>query len=105
MRPSNACPQQFQGEHMGTANAYKPMILEMGLDWKPISLNAQDTQFIESRKMTEAQLCGSVPRPASPGGEPRQDDRGTISSTWARAREPRLCRSSRASRPASESGC
>ncbi|ELG7179622.1 TPA: phage portal protein [Pseudomonas aeruginosa] len=49
---------QFQGEHMGTANAYKPMILEMGLDWKPISLNAQDTQFIESRKMTEAQLCG-----------------------------------------------
>lgn len=49
---------QFQGEHMGVANAYKPMILEMGLDWKPISLNAQDTQFIESRRMTEAQICG-----------------------------------------------
>ncbi|SDI07057.1 phage portal protein [Pseudomonas panipatensis] len=50
--------EQFQGEHMGTANAYKPMILEMGLDWKPISLNLADTQFIESRKMTEAQICG-----------------------------------------------
>lgn len=50
--------EQFQSEHMGTANAYKPMILEMGLDWKPISLNAQDTQFIESRKLTDAQLCG-----------------------------------------------
>lgn len=49
---------QFQGEHMGTANAYKPMILEMGLDWKPISLNAKDTQFIESRKMTDSQICG-----------------------------------------------
>lgn len=49
---------QFQDEHMGAANAHKPMILEMGLDWKPISLNAQDTQFIESRKMTEAQICG-----------------------------------------------
>lgn len=49
---------QFQGEHMGVANAYKPMILEMGLDWKPISLNAQDTQFIESRRLTEAQICG-----------------------------------------------
>lgn len=48
----------FQGEHMGVANAYKPMILEMGLDWKPISLNAQDTQFIESKKLTEAQICG-----------------------------------------------
>lgn len=50
--------EEFQGEHMGAANAYKPMILEMGLDWKPISLNAQDTQFIESKRMTEAQLCG-----------------------------------------------
>ena len=49
---------QFQGEHMGVANAYKPMILEMGLNWKPISLNAQDTQFIESRKLTESQICG-----------------------------------------------
>lgn len=50
--------EEFQGEHMGVANAYKPMILEMGLDWKPISLNAQDTQFIESKRMTEAQICG-----------------------------------------------
>ncbi|WP_339455762.1 phage portal protein [Pseudomonas sp. EA_65y_Pfl1_P120] len=48
----------FQGEHMGVANAYKPMILEMGLDWKPISLSAQDTQFIESKKLTESQICG-----------------------------------------------
>lgn len=49
---------EFQGEHMGTANAHKPMILEMGLDWKPISLNAQDSQFIESKKLTDAQICG-----------------------------------------------
>ena len=49
---------QFQGEHMGVANAYKPMILEMGLNWKPISLNAQDTQFIESRRLSESQICG-----------------------------------------------
>ena len=49
---------EFKGEHMGVMNAYKPMILEMGLDWKPISLSAQDTQFIESKKLTEAQICG-----------------------------------------------
>lgn len=49
---------EFQGEHMGTANAYKPMILEQGLSWKPISLNAKDTQFIESKKLTETQICG-----------------------------------------------
>lgn len=54
----NRLKEDFQGQHMGVANAYKPMILEMGLDWKPISLNAQDTQFIESKKLTEAQICG-----------------------------------------------
>lgn len=54
----NRLKTEFQGEHMGVANAYKPMILEMGLEWKPISLSAQDTQFVESKKMTEAQICG-----------------------------------------------
>ena len=49
---------QFQGEHMGVVNAYKPMILEMGLDWKPISLNMEDSQFIESRRLTDSQICG-----------------------------------------------
>ncbi|NBF13082.1 phage portal protein [Pseudomonas sp. Fl4BN1] len=54
----NRIKEEFQGQHMGAANAYKPMILEQGLDWKPISLSAQDTQFIESKKLTEAQICG-----------------------------------------------
>lgn len=54
----NRLKTEFQGEHMGTANAHKPMILEMGLDWKPISLPAKDSQFIESKKLTDAQLCG-----------------------------------------------
>ncbi|GAA3721174.1 phage portal protein [Oceanisphaera sediminis] len=48
---------QFHGEHMGTANAYKPMILEMGLNWKPISLNAEDSQFLETRKMQRDEIC------------------------------------------------
>ncbi len=48
---------QFQGEHMGVANAYRPMILEMGLDWKPISLNAEDSQFLETRKMQRDEIC------------------------------------------------
>jgi len=54
----NRLKTQFQGEHMGVANAYKPMILEMGLDWKPISMNLQDSQFIESRRLTDSQICG-----------------------------------------------
>ena len=49
--------EQFQGEHMGTANAYKPMILEMGLEWKPISLNAEDSQFLETRRFQRDEIC------------------------------------------------
>lgn len=48
---------QFSGEHIGVANAYKPMILEMGLKWKPISLNSEDSQFLETRKMQRDEIC------------------------------------------------
>jgi len=48
---------QFHGEHMGVANAHKPMILEMGLDWKPISLNAEDSQFLETRRFQRDEIC------------------------------------------------
>jgi len=48
---------QFTGEHMGVANAHRPMVLEMGLDWKPISLNAEDSQFLETRKMQRDEIC------------------------------------------------
>lgn len=50
--------ETFTQKHVGASNAHKPMILEEGLDWKPISLNAQDSQFLESRKLSEAQICG-----------------------------------------------
>lgn len=53
----NRLKKQFHGEHMGVANAYKPMILEMGLNWKPISLNAEDSQFLETRKMQRDEIC------------------------------------------------
>lgn len=48
---------QFEENHQGMANAHKPMILEMGLDWKPISLNAEDSQFLETRKFQRDEIC------------------------------------------------
>lgn len=49
--------QQFHDNHEGLANSHKPMILEMGLDWKPISLNAEDSQFLETRKFQRDEIC------------------------------------------------
>lgn len=49
--------KQFDEEHKGLANAHKPMILEMGLNWKPVALNQQDSQFLETRKFQRDEIC------------------------------------------------
>lgn len=53
----NRLKKQFNEEHSGLINAHKPMILEMGLDWKPIALNAEDAQFLETRKLQRDEIC------------------------------------------------
>ncbi|TXP93810.1 phage portal protein, partial [Escherichia coli] len=37
--------------------AHRTMILEMGLDWKSMSLNAEDSQFLETRKFQLEEIC------------------------------------------------
>ena len=49
---------QFNDEHCGLTNAHKPMVLEMGLSWKPVSLNLEDSQFLETRKYQRSEICG-----------------------------------------------
>ena len=49
--------KQFNEDHAGLTNAHKPMILEMGLDWKPIALNQEDSQFLETRKYQRDEIC------------------------------------------------
>ncbi|MCP6588763.1 phage portal protein, partial [Klebsiella pneumoniae] len=43
--------------HLGLSNAHRPMILEMGLDWKSMGLNAEDSQFLETRKFQLEEVC------------------------------------------------
>lgn len=49
--------KQFNEDHIGLTNAHKPMILEMGLSWKPIALNQEDSQFLETRKYQRDEIC------------------------------------------------
>lgn len=53
----NRLKKQFNEGHQGLANSHKPMVLEMGLDWKPISLNNEDSQFLETRKFQRDEIC------------------------------------------------
>jgi HK97 family phage portal protein len=41
--------QELDEIHVGAANAGRPMVLEGGLDWRPMSLSPSDMDFIEAR--------------------------------------------------------
>lgn len=49
--------EDFAEKHQGLGNAHKPMILEMGLDWKSMALSAEDSQFLETRKFQLEEIC------------------------------------------------
>lgn len=49
---------EFNENHTGLANVYKPMILEQGLKWKPTALNLEDSQFLETRQYQSNEICG-----------------------------------------------
>jgi HK97 family phage portal protein len=47
--------QQFNDEHTGADNAYKPLLIEGG-EAKPYMLNQQDLDFLESRKFSRDEI-------------------------------------------------
>lgn len=49
--------KDFEERHTGLGNAHRPMILEMGLEWKSMALNAEDSQFLETRKFQLEEIC------------------------------------------------
>lgn len=44
-------------ENGGLKNSSKTLIMEMGLNWKPLSLSAQDLQFLETRNYQNDEIC------------------------------------------------
>jgi HK97 family phage portal protein len=73
-RPSGALVYGKGGEHMtadqfdrlkgeleasfqGAKNAGRPLLLEGGLDWKPLSLTPKDMDFIEARNMAAREIA------------------------------------------------
>lgn len=79
---------QFDATYAGVDNAHKTMVLEAGLKWKPVTLNAEDTQFIESRKFARSEiamffgvpphLIGDIDRGTSWGSGIEQQNRGFL---------------------------
>lgn len=48
---------ELESAHTGAANAGRPLLLEGGLDWKPMSLSPADMDFIEARHAAAREIA------------------------------------------------
>ena len=50
--------QSFNRKHQGTKKSHNIGVLTEGATWKPIAINHQQMQFLESRKYNKIEICG-----------------------------------------------
>lgn len=55
---------QFAQRYAGLDNANKPLLLEEGMSWTPLSINPDDAQFLETRKFQRSEIAGIFRVPA-----------------------------------------
>jgi len=53
----NRFKQSFKDSYQGMMNAGKPLILEDGFEFKPITISNRDGQYLESRKFTKSEIA------------------------------------------------
>ena len=56
--------QSFNRKHQGSHKAHNIGILTEGSKWRPLSLNHEQMQFLQSRKYTKSDICGLFRVPA-----------------------------------------
>jgi HK97 family phage portal protein len=49
--------KQFEERYSGGENAYRAMLLEEGMSWEAVGLNAEDSQFLETRKFQRTEIA------------------------------------------------
>jgi HK97 family phage portal protein len=49
--------KSFEDKYQGMMNAGKPLILEEGYEFKPITISNKDGQYLESRKFTKEEIA------------------------------------------------
>jgi len=56
--------QSFNRKHQGSKNSHNIGILTEGSKWRPLALNHEQMQFLQSRKYTKSDICGLFRVPA-----------------------------------------
>jgi HK97 family phage portal protein len=80
---------QLSDSHSGTLNAGRPLLLEGGLDWKPMSLSPSDMDFIEGKNAAARDIALAFGVPAQllgiPGDNAYANYREANSAFWRHA--------------------
>jgi HK97 family phage portal protein len=70
-------PEQFErlqseveSHHMGARNAGRPMLLEGGLDWKPMGFSPSDMEFHKTKEAAAREICVAFGVPPMLAGVP-----------------------------------
>ena len=50
--------QSFEKKHMGAKKSHRIGVLTEGAKWKPLALNHEQMQFLQSRKYNKNEICG-----------------------------------------------
>lgn len=85
--------KDFAEKYSGLENAWKPLILEEGMDWVTIGMNAHDAEFLASRKfqisdvarwfLVPPHMVGDVERSTSWGSGIEQQMQGFLNFTMS----------------------
>jgi phage portal protein BeeE len=52
---------ELEGSYQGAKHAGRPLLLEGGLDWKPLSLSPKDMDFIEAKHAAAREIFVGFP--------------------------------------------
>ena len=61
---------EVESHHMGARNAGRPMLLEGGLDWKPMGFSPSDMEFHQTKEAAAREICVAFGVPPMLAGVP-----------------------------------
>lgn len=61
---------EVEAHHMGARNAGRPMLLEGGLDWKPMGFSPSDMEFHQTKEAAAREICVAFGVPPMLAGVP-----------------------------------
>jgi HK97 family phage portal protein len=92
--------RELEASYQGAANVGRPLLLEGGLDWKPLSLSPKDMDFIEAKHAAAREIALAIGVPPMllgiPGDNTYSNYQEAARALWRQTVLPLVARTTRA---------